>query len=71
MTERLANADVNWGFRETPVSYAYDCSLIWPVKSKLLTHELGHDTEDVPSLLDAKFGQHLAHGFGFIASDLA
>ena len=61
-----ATRNPNWGFWGTATRNGYDTRLTWDAAADALTTAFDLREEEVSTLLDARFGRHLADDLSFI-----
>lgn len=62
----LPTQNEEWGFFGTSKSNGYDAELTWNTASRFLIKEFGLTPEEARTVLDARFGRHLADDLSFI-----
>ena len=64
--EPLPTNNEEWGFWGTSVSNGYDAALTWDTASRFFAKTFDLTPEETRTLLDARFGRHLADDLSFI-----
>lgn len=64
--EPLPTNNEEWGFWGTSVSNGYDAALTWDTASRFFAKTFNLTPEETRTLLDARFGRHLADDLSFI-----
>lgn len=65
--EPLPTNNEEWGFWGTSVSNGYDAALTWDTASRFFAKTFNLTPEETRTLLDARFGRHLADDLSFIS----
>ncbi|MFN7610849.1 MAG: hypothetical protein ACK5QX_07935, partial [bacterium] len=66
----LPTNNPEWGFWGTSLSNAYDAAMAWDAASRFLTKAFALTPEETRTMLDARFGRHLADDLSFIKGGL-
>ena len=61
----LPTANEEWGFWGTSVQNGYNAELTWDVTSKFLAERFELTAEETRTVLDSRFGRHLADDLSF------
>jgi hypothetical protein len=64
--EPLPTNNEEWGFWGTSVSNGYDAAMTWDTASRFFAKTFNLTPEETRTLLDARFGRHLADDLSFI-----
>jgi hypothetical protein len=64
--EPLPTNNEEWGFWGTSVSNGFDAALTWDTASRFFAKTFNLTPEETRTLLDARFGRHLADDLSFI-----
>ena len=64
--EPLPTNNPEWGFWGTSVSNGYDAAMTWDTASRFFAKTFNLTPEETRTLLDARFGRHLADDLSFI-----
>jgi hypothetical protein len=62
----LPTNNQEWGLWGTSISNGYDAALVWDATSRFLTKAFALTPEETCTMLDARFGRHLADDLSFI-----
>ena len=62
----LPTANEEWGFWGTSTANGYDAELTWATTSKFLAKHFELTAEETRTVLDSRFGRHLADDLSFI-----
>jgi hypothetical protein len=62
----LPTANEEWGFWGTSVHNGYDAALTWDTASRFFAKTFDLTSDETRTLLDARFGRHLADELSFI-----
>jgi hypothetical protein len=62
----IPTANKEWGFWGTSLHNGYDAELTWDTASRFLAEHFDLDAEQARTVLDSRFGRHLADDLSFI-----